>query len=522
MSLASGLLLALAFPNYNWPILAWVAIALLIVAVDRARPGQAAFCGWLHGIVFYPVALPWIYVVLRQYGNLDVFSAAGVLALISAAGGVFSALFAVGVVFIERRRKGWGLFAAPFLWVVLEWARTHLPNLGFPWNLAGYAAAENIALMQLAKWTGIYGLSFLVVAFNALLARAVLRGNGWTGRPWEPVALTAILISVIAWFGPRFIPAATADHVAHLVQTDFPQSESYPANWMIVHAPELDQLAGISIDAARRGEIREWRGTVQSLARTPAPLDDGPVIWPEVPAPFSLQDPRFAARARDIARESGENFLVGVVEWRRAPRGYDLFNSAVLFDPSGQRVFTYDKIHLVPYGEFVPWRKWLRVGGRITADLADFTSGAGHGTASLPGGPFGVFICYESIFPAEVRQFVKNGAQLLVNISNDGWFGRSAAPAQTLLMARVRAVENRRWILRATNNGFTVSVDPYGRIAASLPTDVRGELDASYAFRSERTLYTRRGDWIVWLCAAMLVFLVASSLISATRRGRRM
>jgi apolipoprotein N-acyltransferase len=513
MSLASGLLLALAFPNYNWPILAWVAIALLIVAIDGTRPVQAAFCGWLHGMVFYPVALPWIYVVMRQYGNLEVFTAGGVLALLSAAGGVFSAAFAAGVVFIERRRNGWGLFAAPFLWVVLEWARTHLPNLGFPWNLAGYAAAQNIALMQLAKWTGIYGLSFLVVAFNALLARAILRGNGWTGRPSGAVAVTAMVIAGIAWFGPRFVPVAAADHLAHLVQTDFPQSQSYPANWMIVHAPELNQLAAVSIDAARRGE---------NLAGQHArPGTDGPVIWPEVPAPFSLQDPRFAARAEDIARESGEYFLVGVVEWRRALGGYHAFNSAVLFDPSGHRIFTYDKIHLVPYGEFVPWRKWLPFAGRMTPDLADFTSGGGHWTGNFPGGPFGVFICYESIFPAEVRQFVANGAQLLVNVSNDGWFGRSAAPAQHLLMARVRAVENRRWILRATNNGFTVSVDPYGRIAASMATDVRGELDAPYAFRTERTLYTSWGDWIVWLCAAMVVALVAASMISATRLRRR-
>jgi apolipoprotein N-acyltransferase len=529
LSLASGFLLAIAFPNYNWAILAWLAVAILIIAIDGASPPQAAFCGWLHGIVFYPVALPWIYVVLRQYGNLDAFTAAGVLALISAAGGVFSGVFAVGVVFFERRRKGWGLLAAPFLWVVLEWARTHLPNIGFPWNLAGYAAAENIALMQLAKWTGIYGLSFLIVAFNALLARAILRGNGWTGRPWGAVVVSAIVIVGIAWTGPRFIPAVPADHIAHLVQTDFPQSESYPANWMIVHSPELNQLAAISINAARRGEQKaeslnadgQFPAGLPASVHLSGPVVDGPVIWPEVPAPFSLQDPRFAARARDIARESGEDLLVGAVEWRPARRGYDAFNSAVLYDPGGQRIFTYDKIHLVPYGEFVPWRNLVPFAGRLTADLADFTSGGSRSTGSFPGGQFGVFICYESIFPAEVRQFVKNGAQLLVNVSNDGWFGRSAAPAQHLLMARVRAVENRRWILRATNNGFTVSVDPYGRIAASLPTDVRGELDAPYAFRSERTPYTRWGDWIVWMCAAMLVFLVTASLMSPAGRKRR-
>ena len=334
------------------------------------------------------------------------------------------------------------------------------------------------------------------------------------GREGLPgaVVIAAMVILGIGWLGPRFVPGAQADHVAHLVQTDFPQSMGYPPDWMIVHSTELNQLAFISIDAARRGENR--------AARDSSPGSDGPIIWPEVPAPFTLQDPRFAALARTIAQQSGEDFLVGVVEWRPGIHEYHAFNSAVLFDPNGRRIFTYDKIHLVPYGEFVPWRRWLPFAGRLTPDLADFTPGSGYRTGDFAGGPFGVFICYEAIFPAEVRRFVANGAQVLVNVSNDGWFGRSAAPAQHLLMARVRAVENRRWILRATNNGYTVSIDPYGRIAASIPTDIRGELDAPYAFRTDRTLYSYLGDWAVWLCAAMVVALFAACLATGTR-GRR-
>ena len=130
-------------------------------------------------------------------------------------------------------------------------------------------------------------------------------------------------------------------------------------------------------------------------------------------------------------------------------------------------IFTYDKIHLVPFGEYVPLRRWLTFAGRLTADIADFTPGTSISVGELPGGKFGVFICYEAIFPAKCARFTANGAELLINISNDGWFGRSAAPAQHLMMARVRAVENRRWLLRDTNNGFTASVDPYGRIVAS-------------------------------------------------------
>ena len=138
--------------------------------------------------------------------------------------------------------------------------------------------------------------------------------------------------------------------------------------------------------------------------------------------------------------------------------------------------------------------------GRLTADISDFTPGTVYRVGDLPGGKFGVYICYEAIFPNEVRHFAGNGAELLINLSNDGWFGRSSAPTQHLMMARVRAVENRRWMLRDTNNGYTVALDPYGRTVAALQTDIRGQLDAPYDFRSDKTLYVRWGDWIAWLC----------------------
>ncbi|MGB8654264.1 MAG: apolipoprotein N-acyltransferase, partial [Candidatus Acidiferrales bacterium] len=167
-----------------------------------------------------------------------------------------------------------------------------------------------------------------------------------------------------------------------------------------------------------------------------------------------------------------------------------------------------DKIHLVPFGEYVPLRHWLTFAKRLTADISDFTPGSEYRVGQLPGGRFSVFICFEAVFPNEVRRFTANGAQLLINLSNDGWFGRSAAPAQHLMMARVRAVENRRWLLRDTNNGYTVSVDPYGRIVAEMATDIRDQLDAPYDFRSDLTPYVRFGDWLPWLCAIVSVVML--------------
>lgn len=498
LALASGAALALSFPNYNiWP-LAWIAVALLVLASFRARPAASPLYGLLHGLVFYPLSVPWIDVVMQQYGNVGPWTAAGILALMAIAGGIICAAFSLAVALASRKSAALACALAPFLWVTLEFARTHLPIIGFPWNLTGYAASGNLPLAQLTTITGIYGLSFMIAAWGALLAFAILSGRQ---RAWKALLVFTGVLVLVAVGGRYFIPRdATPRHVAHLVQTDFAQSYSYPVGWMTEHASDLDQLDEISVDSARR--------------------NPGLIVWPEVPAPFSLQDPAFSSRAQRIARDSGSDFLVGVEDEKRGPQGnWEASNSAVLLGPSGERLFTYDKMHLVPFGEYVPLRPWLGFTGKLTADIGDFTPGATYSIGQIPGGRFGVFICYEAVFPNEVRRFTKRGAQLLINISNDGWFGRSAAPAQHLMMARMRAVESRRWLLRDTNNGFTVDVDPYGRIVARLATDVRGELDAPYDFRSGETPYVRFGDWFARLCLIASLALLLSAFIP-TRRSQ--
>ena len=498
LALGSGAALALSFPNYNLSLLAWIAVGMLVLASCGARPAVSPLYGFLHGLVFYPVGLPWIAVVMEQYGNIDPLTSAGILGLMAIAGGIVCSFFSLGMALASRKSNGLACLLAPCLWVTLEFARTHLPIIGFPWNLTGYAASGNLALVQLAPLTGIYGLTFVIAGYGSLVAYAILSGRQ---RVWKAALIATAVLILIAVGAPRLIPTEPPRFVAHLVQTNFPQSEHYPSNWLDLHEGEMDELERISIKAAQKSP--------------------GLIIWPEVPAPFSLQENAFAERASRIARESQSDFLVGVVDWKLdASRKYYATNSAVLLDPSGQRVFTYDKIHLVPFGEYVPLRKWIKFAGRLTADISDFTPGTDYRVGHLStietyvpsaGPKFAVFICYEAIFPDEIRRFAKNGAELLINVSNDGWFGRSSAPAQHLMMARVRAVENRRWLLRDTNNGYTVDVDPYGRIVASMPTDVRGELDAPYAFRSDLTPYARFGDWFAWLCVLATVVLIAMS-----------
>lgn len=487
LAVASGLALSFSFPNYNLPLLAWISVALLMLAALGARTRDAALYGFINGALFYPLSLPWIATVMQQYGNnISWFAAAGILALMTLAGALFPLVFAVIVSRAGKKSIPVACAVAPFLWVVLEFARANLPIIAFPWNLLGYAASGNLAFVQLTSITGIYGLSLLVAAFNASLAWTFASPSSKSRR----ITLgAAVVLAVSALVCPRFIPRASADHVAHLVQTNLPQEEVYPSNWMQLHASDMTQLESISIQAARQ--------------------NPGLIIWPEVPAPFALQDPKFSAIADHIAHESARDFLVGVVDWKNGVQWVGpASNSAVLLNESGQREFTYNKIHLVPFGEYVPLRKYLFFAHSLVDSIGDFTPGREYSVGTVPGGRFSVFICYEAIFSSEVRRFAKNGAQLLINISNDGWFGRSSAPPQHLMMARVRAVENHRWLLRCTNTGFTVDVDPYGRIIAQLPRFTRGELDAPYGFRTDLTLYTRFGDWLAWLSVIATIALI--------------
>ncbi len=491
LALASGATLALSFPNYNLWLLAWISVGSLVLASFRARPAVAPLYGFLHALVFYPISVPWMAVVVEQYGNVSPLVAAGLLLLIAIAGGIICAVFSWGVALASRKSAVLALALAPDLWVALEFARGHLPIFAFPWNLIGYAASGNLALVQVTSVTGISGLIYVVAAYGSLVAYAILSSRQ---RAWKIVIASTAGLIFIAVGGRYLVPSENPRFVAHLVQTNFEQYYQFPPDWMQVHAGDLDQLARISVDAAHK---------------TP-----GLVVWPESPAPFSLQDSDFAARARKIAQESGVDFLVGAEDWKRDAAGkWQATNSAILLNPTGERIFSYDKIHLVPYGEYVPLRQYLTFAGKIIADLGDFTPGTQYSVGHLPAGRFGAFICFEAVFPDGVRHYTANGAELLINISNDGWFGRSAAPAQHLMMARVRAVENRRWLLRDTNNGYTVSVDPYGRIVAALPTDVRAQLDAPYDFRQDMTLYARFGDWFAWLCVIASIALLATALL---------
>ncbi len=521
----SGVTLATAYsPDNSW-LTTWIALTLLLQGVLGASGRVAALCGFIQGVSFYLATVAWVHTTMRVYGGLSAPAAGGVLALMVAYLALYRVAFSVFIAWLSRKRGvGWACAAAPFAWVTLEFAQTHFPAIGFPWNLLGYAAAKHIVLLQFASVTGIWGLSLVAAGFNAMLAWALV-----TRARLALIVAGGIAVALVATIvvGDRWVPSAQPRSTARLVQVNFPQAMSYPGDWLDKHTAELDELERISVgDAGSPPQAGQPMAGVTAQNAVNPPLQSSQVdliIWPEVPAPFYLQDPRFAARAQRIARGANAWFLLGVVEWRPAQspaaattRRQVPHNSAVLLAPTGERAYTYDKIHLVPFGEYVPARRLLRFAESLVAEVGDFERGREYSVGQTPSGKFSALICYEVVFPDLVRRFVQNGAELLVNISNDGWLGRSAGPDQHLAMARVRAVENRRWLLRSTNNGYSAAIDPYGRVVAQLPTDVRATLDVPFEARSGVTFYTRFGDWLAWLCV-VLVFAFAGAGLRPAR-----
>ncbi len=475
VSAITGAGLALSFTWLYFPVYAWISIGLLLMMVLGARPRAAYFCGFFHAIAFVFASVPWIAEVLAVHGGTSRIVGWGILLLIAMVWGILTGGFTWTVNRIARRSIALACIATPFVWVTSEFARAHLPEISFPWNLLGYSVAANPVFLQMTTVTGLYGLSFVVAAFNSLLA-------------W---------ILCVMFPGARFVPQAQATHFARAVQPNFPEVDSYPANWFIVHKDDLDELDELSLQpSVHRPDL---------------------IIWPEAPAPFSWQDNQFSKRASSLAIRAAHPFLAGVIEWKlekfsSGHVGQAPYNSALLVDPQGQKVFVYDKRHLVPFGEYEPFPLIHRVVQSVSDEVGGFHKGKVADVGTLPGGyKFGVFICYEAIFPGEIRDFAAHGANLLINISNDGWFAKSAAAVQHLHMARVRAVENRRWVLRVTNSGITAAIDPYGKIYESMPRDVRGAVDLPYDFRTDSTLYTRFGDWFAWMCVLVSVILLLST-----------
>ena len=517
LSAFSGLLLVACFPKFHLPGAVWIACLPLLLALSQERSLKRAFLlGYVSGAVFLAGSCYWFVGVMESYGHVAAWQAWGAFAAFLAVFSLFIGSFGVLVGWCARRYPIRGLALAPFLWVAMELARTYLLS-GFPWNLLGYGV-QAAGIRQVASATGVYGLSFLAVATSSWVAALLVlprsRGLVFCGA-------ASILVLVLGNFflAPRGTIYAPYD--AYLVQPNVPLDDEGISRWEPwVHGEPLEHLVAISIvgpvqfaqacaalaEVHRPATLPEENPAGKGLDRCGVPPY---IIWAENPAPFYFtRDPIFRNAVEGMARQARAFSIVNTVIPVDAA-GKQITNSAIVLNPEGHEIARYDKIHLVPFGEYVPAWGFPGLVNKITPEVGNFVAGTQYEVAKTSAGSLGVLICYEAIFPQLARKLTAAGAGVLVNISNDGWYGESAAAYQHLEMARLRAIENHRYLLRATNDGVTTVIDPYGRLGPQLSRNQQGVLAVKFGFETRKTFYTAYGDLFAWVCgiAAALILL---------------
>ena len=467
----SGILLALSFPRPGMAALAWFALIPLLLVMER-RPFKS---GVAAGIGFFGLVLYWLNIVMTTYGQLHpVFSVVAYLLLV-----LYLALFFGAATWAACRLKEMrGLpvtLTLPVLWVGLEFLRTFLLT-GFPWALLGYSQGDHLLLIQSADLLGVYGLSFLIVFVNAALV-ALVRSASQGTRSFPRIALPVAIALFAANLGYGHYRLGQEPDVrgkalrVSLVQGNIDQSIKWDPAFQ---SSTIEQYRDLSLQAAESG--------VDLL------------IWPESATPFYFQDPGpLSEVVAGVPRSTGAHLLLGSPAYEMVDRRPSYLNSAFLLGADGAILGRSDKVHLVPFGEYVPFGRYLPFIDKLVVGVGDFSPGTVN-PLSMNGDMAGVLVCFEGIFPGLAREYVRKGSDLLVNITNDAWFGRSSAPYQHLGMTRFRAVENRVWVARSANTGVSAFIAPSGRITAQSPLFETLTLEGEVGLGAHRTFYTRFGD----------------------------
>lgn len=506
LAVASGLLTALALPGMGGPgALAYAALAPLLWVTVEATGGHAFALGWLAGTVAFFASMAWVADTVHTYGALPYWIAYPVALLNALYLGAYTGVFAWVSRFLFARRVPLVL-AAPLVWVALEYARAHLVT-GDPWNLLGLALADSTRIVQLADITGVYGVSGFIVVINVCLFTLVAPLFGrYPGRRQSFFLNHALLLFLVpicvVTYGQVRIASLGLDHQRHpnpegpirvsLVQPNIPQAQKWDPAF-----------------------LEETIQRLERLTRAAAPHRPEMVVWPEASAPLVLEeDPMLSGRVAALAKGLGSHLVVGTLS---PAEGGAARNAVTLFDPQGRAVAQVAKTHLVPFGEYVPLERYLPFVRALTAGIGNVLPGAEPVVLPHPRGAAAVAVCYEIIFPDLVRRRMA-GAAFIVTITNDAWFGASAALAQHFAQARMRAVENRAYVVRAANTGITGMIDPYGIVQAAAEPNTEALVNVAIDRAFAPGFYATHGD-VFARASVILVFLI--STFAAFRRAKR-
>jgi apolipoprotein N-acyltransferase len=503
LGVLSGLLLALSFPKAEVGLLAWVGLVPLVEACSAAPLGRVFRLGWLQGFVFNLASLYWIVITLDRFAGLKPIFAVIPLVLLAALLALYTALATWAAEFTARRLSLSIGFTWPLAWTAAEWLRTYFP-IGFPWNLLGYSAYRNLEVIQVAELTGIYGVSALIVFFNCVLWMVVFRRQTRREQTLALGTLTFVMVAVVFFGAARLRELRAMTSAGSLkvgmVQGNIPQGLKWDPGFL---ASSFEVYAEQTRFAARAG----------------AQL----VIWPETAAAFLFQasdrypaglalDAVYRARLLALAREARAPILFGAPALAKADDSEaGFYNRAYLVSAAGTVVSYYDKMQLVPFGEYVPLAPLLGTFvKRLVHGFGDLRAGKRQTIFAVGGARLAVLICYESIFPELARAAALKHADLLVNITNDSWYGRSSAPYQLLAMAAVRSVETRLPMVRVANTGISAVIQPTGETTAQTPLFSRGTEVETVALARAATFHTLVGDLFAEAClvgAAVLALL---------------
>jgi apolipoprotein N-acyltransferase len=496
-ALLSGALLALSFPRYGHPAFGWIALVpLLVMLARRPSPLRAFTLGLLAGFVYFVGTIYWTGTVVRTFGGLAAPVAMLAMVLLSAYLALFPALTALMTSRLVAHLGTRAVWLAPAAWVAAEFFRGYLFG-GFPWVPLGNSQVEVLPVAQLASVLGVYGLSALVAFVNAAIAMALLTDGR---RRIEAIAAAVVALIAVGGWGAwriadgRLTREGTALRVG-LVQGNIAQEDKWnPREARRIFTTHI----AMTRDTVRRG----------------AQL----VMWPESSTPFMFEeDEAGETGVRDLAREVGVPILFGSDQVDRTGQPFRLYNAAFLVTPDGRTAGVYRKIHLVPFGEFIPFKGLLFFVSPLVERFTDFS--AGDAAVMLPVGShrISIAICYEVVYPSLIRQSVAAGSELLTTITNDGWYGDSSAPYQHFALASMRAIEQGRYLARAANTGISGVVDPYGRVVRASGIFEQVGLVEEVRLLSERTIYSVIGDSIAYVSIAV----VGLALIVSRREAWR-
>ncbi|MEE8423054.1 MAG: apolipoprotein N-acyltransferase, partial [Thermodesulfobacteriota bacterium] len=480
LTILSGLLLALAFSSYNIGAIAWVAFLPVFYALKDKAGFSPFLIGLIWGVSFFSGALYWISYAAVIYGHIPWILGALVTLLLAFVLSLYTAIFFQWVSCFFKKAGFVLLFGLPAVWVFLEFLRGRLFT-GFPWASLGYSQHKFITLIQIADVTGIYGLSFLVMMVNTRLFIFFQRLKK-EGVPYKETAVVVLLLGCSIIYG-RYRMTDIEDNLkgwetlkVGIVQGNIDQAQKWDPGYREKTVRIYKELSETGFEDADRVEL---------------------MVWPETATPFYIQsDRRYLPVINNMVREQSFYLLTGSPAYREKDGDYEYFNSAFLFSPEDKEVGRYDKVHLVPFGEYVPMKRFLPFVRKMVDGVGDFSPGREVMNLSIPESKFGVLICYEVIFPDLVRKFVNKGAGFLVNITNDAWYGKTSAPFQHLAQAAIRSVENRVYLVRAANTGISAFVDPLGRVISQSGLFTREVMKGEIRINSNgsKTFYTKYGD----------------------------